>query len=416
MHQGKSNRLNSSMAALVVLACAGGCGAAADDNESTSATGTTGASGTTGATGSGAGGSGPPTSGAGATGSGGGASGSGAGGAGAGGSGGQGSGGAGASSSSGSGGGTGGCPTSAPSGWAGESGHGVATTTGGLGGMTVTATTAEQLVEYAESPDPLIIQISGDIDISGVDIDVASNKTLVGTDPGATLRGRLQVRGKSIDAPIENVIIQNLKIDASSTVDDGIQIHFAHHIWVDHVEIWDALDGNLDVVHGSDLVTVSWCKFHYTSNAPDPAHRFSNLVGHSDNNSDEDTGRLRVSFHHNWWADGVTERMPRVRFGEVHVFNNYYSAAGNNYAVGGGLQARLRVENNTFDGVKDPHIFYEGEPTAQIVASGNAYIGMSDTTRKEAGQGSAFTPPYTVALDAADASLKDVVTRCAGPR
>ncbi|WP_437492324.1 hypothetical protein WME75_17705 [Sorangium sp. So ce1014] len=66
--------------------------------------------------------------------------------------------------------------------------------------------------------------------------------------------------------------------------------------------------------------------------------------------------------------------------------------------------------------MKDPHVFYDGDPTAQIVASGNAYIGMSETTRKDTGQGSAFTPPYTVTLDTADASLKDVVTRCTGPR
>ncbi|WP_437737621.1 pectate lyase family protein [Sorangium sp. So ce1335] len=406
----RSNRFTPWAVALVVLCGAGGCGSSGDDAEAV------GAGGGDGATASGAGASGPSTtvsgagtSGAGTPGSGGGAS-SGAGGEGAGGSGGQ-------SAGSGAGGGaTDGCPAGALVGWAGESGHGVASTTGGLGGRTVTATTAEQLVEYAESAEPLIIQLSGEIDISGVDIDVASNKTLIGMGPGATLLGRLQVRGKSIDAPIQNVVIQNLKINARSTMDDGIQIHFAHHVWVDHVEVWDALDGNLDVVHGSDLVTISWCKFHYTSDAPDPAHRFSNLVGHSDNNADEDTGRLRVTYHHNWWADGVTERMPRVRFGQVHVFNNYYSAAGNNYAIGGGLQARLRVENNTFDGVKDPHIFYDGEPTAQIVASGNAYLGMSDTTRKETGQGSAFTPPYTVTLDTADATLKDAVTRCAGPR
>ncbi|WP_437872811.1 pectate lyase family protein [Sorangium sp. So ce363] len=414
MRYERSNRFTPFAAALVALCGAGGCAASGDDGDATGAggasssgAGTSGPSSTSGgATSSGGTTGGGTTSSSGTTGTGGGAT-SGTGGGGAGGGGGQGAGGSGTVD---------GCPASAPIGWAGESGHGVATTTGGLGGMTVTATTTEQLVEYAESPEPLIIQISGDIDISGVDVDVASNKTLIGASPDATLRGRLQIRGKSIDTPIQNVIIQNLKIDASSTTDDGIQIHFAHHVWVDHVEIWDGLDGNLDVVHGSDLVTVSWCKFHYTSNAPDPAHRFSNLVGHSNNNSDEDTGRLRVTFHHNWWADGVIERMPRVRFGEVHVFNNYYSAAGNNYAIGGGLQARLRIENNYFDGVKDPHVFYDGEPTAQIVASGNAYIGMSDTTRKDAGQGSAFAPPYTVALGTADASLKDVVTRCAGPR
>jgi len=30
-----------------------------------------------------------------------------------------------------------------------------------------------------------------------------------------------------------------------------------------------------------------------------------------------------VTFHHNRFSN-VTERAPRVRFGRVHVFNNYY--------------------------------------------------------------------------------------------
>jgi pectate lyase len=108
--------------------------------------------------------------------------------------------------------------------------------------------------------------------------------------------------------------------------------------------------------------------------------------------------------------------MPRVRFGSVHLYNNYYAARGNNYAIGAGLQALLVIENNYFDGVNDPHLFYDGEPTAQIVASDNTYIGVSDTTAKDTGQGSAFQPPYSAMLAPADAALKDVVTSCAGPQ
>jgi pectate lyase len=62
-------------------------------------------------------------------------------------------------------------------------------------------------------------------------------------------------------------------------------------------------------------------------------HRFSNLVGHSDNNASEDAGRLHVTFHHNWWGQLVHERMPRVRFGRVHVYNNFYNSPGNNYCI-----------------------------------------------------------------------------------
>ncbi len=90
-----------------------------------------------------------------------------------------------------------------------------------------------------------------------------------------------------------------------------------------------------------------------------------------------DRGRLRVTFHHNWWAEGVIERMPRVRFGEIHLFNNYYSSSGNNYAIGAGVEAKVVVESNFFENVNDPHIFYSGEKTAQNDANGNHYVNTT---------------------------------------
>lgn len=74
------------------------------------------------------------------------------------------------------------------------------------------------------------------------------------------------------------------------------------------------------------------------------------------------------------------------------------------------------IENNYFDDVHDPHVFYGGEPTAQIAASGNTYVGASDTSAKDSGQGSAFQPPYAAALETADQALKTIVTGCAGPQ
>src|SRR5262249_55836614 len=210
---------------------------------------------------------------------------------------------------------------------------------------------------------------------------------------GATIRGGLRIRGSS-DEFVHNVIVKNLRVNAAeSDVDgDGVQIHYAHHVWIDHCEVWDASDGNLDIVHGSNWITVSYTKFRYTDAAPKQDHRFSNLVGHSDDNGDEDTDRLKVTFHHDLWAEGVIERMPRVRFGQVHAFNNAYLAEGNNYAIGAGFEAQLLIENNAFVGVKNPHIFYDAEPTAQIVANDNLYEKTSGD--QQSGQGNAFDPPY----------------------
>lgn len=396
-------------AVLALLCAAGGCGPA-DDSGAAGAGGmptagsggetAVGGSGGTGAAAMGGGGTGMGGTGGEATGGMGGTGGVGMGGAG------------------GMGGGSGDCAPGPLIGFAAESGHGVATTTGGGDAAPVVVTTAAALQQAASDPEPKVIHVSGTITIA--QLEIASNKTLLGLGPDATIQGRVRIRGDG-DAPAEmvsNVIVRNLHIDAAtgSNDGDGLQIYYAHHVWIDHVEIHDAADGNFDIVHGSDFITVSWTKLHYTAAAPDPDHRFSNLIGHSDSNAGEDTGRLHVTFHHTWWADNVHERMPRIRFGQVHLFNNYYSATGNNYAIGAAYQARARIENNFFDGVTDPHVFYGGEATAQIVASGNTYAGVSDTSKKDTGQGSAFTPPYSVTLEPAGGALKDIVKKCAGPQ
>ena len=38
-----------------------------------------------------------------------------------------------------------------------------------------------------------------------------------------------------------------------------------HHVWIDHCEVWDAYDGNMDITHGSNWITVSWTKFRYST-------------------------------------------------------------------------------------------------------------------------------------------------------
>lgn len=296
-------------------------------------------------------------------------------------------------------------------GWAAVSGDGVTTTTGGAAGRVVRPTSAQQLVDYAASDEPLIIEIVGTFAVPRLQVN--SDKTLVGVGDQATLQGGIRIRGAS-DAFVSNVIVRNLHVNAAtSDVDgDGMQIYYAHHVWIDHCELYDAPDGNLDIVHAASWVTVSWTSFRYTAAAPDPNHRFSNLIGHTDGN-DEDIDRLKVSFHHCHWSDGVVERMPRVRYGKVHVWNSLYDAHGNHYAVGAGFAAQLLLEANFFDGVNDPHIFYDGEPTAQIVATGNEYA--SSTGAQDTGQGSAFVPPYVYALVPAS-GVAALVAASAGPR
>jgi pectate lyase len=321
--------------------------------------------------------------------------------------------------SSGAGGGTvdsgppGTCPT-ALVGWATVSGDGVTSTTGGGNAAPVRPTTAAQLLAYASDGTARVIEISGTFAVP--DLDVASNKTIVGIGNNATINGGIRIRGDS-STPVSNVIIRNLRINGATTAvdSDAVQVYFAHHVWIDHCEIWDGLDGNLDMSHAVNWVTVSWTKFRYTAAIPD--HRFSSLIGHSDDNASEDNGRLKVTFHHNWWAEQVIERMPRVRFGQVHVFNNYYSSTGNNYCVRAGASAHLLVEGNYFDGVNSPHEFNSSadEMTASITARNNTYNGGGGN-RVTGGGGTPFTSvPYSATIESA-AGIPASVKACAGPR
>jgi pectate lyase len=301
------------------------------------------------------------------------------------------------------------------------SGDNVSGTTGGGNIAPVRPTTVAELEMYASDASPRVIEVAGTFAVPR--LDVASNKTLVGIGKNATINGGVRIRGTSSE-PVTNVIVKNLRVNGATTdVDnDAMQIYFAHHVWIDHCEIWDGPDGNLDMSHAINWVTVSWTKFRYTTEYKRPSgetadHRFSSLIGHSDDNASEDTNRLKVSFHHNWWAELVIERMPRVRFGQVHVFSNYFSSTGNNYCVRAGANARLLVEGNYFDGVNSPHEFNSpaDEMTASITERNNEYQATTGN-RVSGGMGTAFSSaPYPATIEPA-AGIPSVVKACAGPR
>jgi pectate lyase len=287
-------------------------------------------------------------------------------------------------------------------GWASVSGDGVSTTTGGDGGNTVSVSSASELQAQASGSSARIIQVSGTIGVN--ELDVGSNKTIVGVG-GATLNGGINIGDES------NVIIRNLNINGrNSTADgDGIHVQRSHHVWIDHVNIWDASDGNLDINDSSNWITVSWSIFSYSSNPPDDNHRYSNLIGSGDGVT-TDRGRLKITWHHNWWSDRVHERMPRVRFGQVHVFNNFYSSSGNNYCIRAGVEANILVENNYFENVDTPH---EIDASGAIInANGNTYSGTTGATDES---GSAFTPPYPYTLEAPEAA-RSAIQSNAGPQ
>lgn len=252
-----------------------------------------------------------------------------------------------------------------------------------------------------------------------ISIAVGSNTSLIGLGSNAGIEnGQIQVKN------VENVIIRNLsftdafdhfpqwdpkdsfKLDSATTgcrqdyVDDtagphlcpggrwnseydNVQVYNAAHVWVDHCTFSDGRnhddnfpsvfapphvgydylvqhhDGAVDVTGASDFVTISYNHFKN--------HDKTNLLGSSNTvTSDNGWEALSITVAYNRY-ENAGQRLPRVRFGKVHVFNNYcsgrigylgdYAPTDDTriptdrflYGIGIGHLAKLFVENNVFE-------------------------------------------------------------------
>lgn len=248
-------------------------------------------------------------------------------------------------------------------------------------------------------------RISAAAQAQRVHILVPPNTTIVGTGADATLVGAwLDIRPAGVsegNAPM-NVIVRNLALEDAAdcfpewSPDDGptgnwnsqydaISVRNATHVWIDHDRFADVRtrdeiaptifnhrvqvhDGLVDITNESDCVTVSWNIF--------TEHDKTMLIGNSDG-AIADRGRLRVTLHHNFF-DGVGQRAPRVRFGQVHVFDNLYRADVNtNYhsSWGIGIESRVVAENNVFDMSASyrPMEVIDTKKGTRITASGNCW-------------------------------------------
>ncbi|MFE1290019.1 polysaccharide lyase family 1 protein [Streptomyces sp. NPDC058751] len=211
-------------------------------------------------------------------------------------------------------------------------------TTGGGGASAVTVTTLAAFKTAVTGDTAKVVKVSGLIPLSG-QIDIGSNTTVlgVGSSSGFT-GGGLRLK------KVTNVVVRNLNISKPVAPADGITVQASTKVWIDHNAFSadrdhdkDYYDGLVDITHASDQVTVSWNTFKN--------HYKGSLVGHSDNNTAEDTGHLRVTYHHNWF-DNVNSRIPSLRFGTGHFYDNYVVGAAT--AVHSRMGAQMLVENNVF--------------------------------------------------------------------
>ena len=301
-------------------------------------------------------------------------------------------------------------PTPTPSGgtaglvgFAAISGNGHGPTTGGAGGPTVTVTSLAQLQTEAANTGPEIIRVNGLFTGSG-EVSVASNKSIIGVGSGSGLVGiGLKVKNGF------NVIIRNMnisKVTAASGDGDAIHIETSDHIWVDHNNLFsdmnngkDFYDGLVDITHAGDFVTVSWNTIH--------DHFKVSLVGHSDSNGSEDTGHLRVTYHHNLFQN-FDARTPSLRFGTGHVFNNFFSNGSTGVHSRDGAQ--MLVQNNVFRSVTTPIETTNDSPDGFVNQSGNDFGGGINQITQT---GTFTSPPYSFSLDATS-SVQSIVASGAG--
>jgi pectate lyase len=286
----------------------------------------------------------------------------------------------------------------------------------------VSVTTLADLNTALTGETPAVVQIVGTT-IAG-NVRVGSNKTLVGICGGA-VQGSIRISGSY------NVIVRNLTIVGNNCMDaaavnakdcsagaDAVTISNSHHVWFDHDDVSDGSDGNLDINQAADFITLSWSKFHYSTRRVDPAgaaggHEFSDLIGSSDN-STSDAGHLHVTWHHDWWGANAYERMPRVRFGQIHLFDNLWTSTGNSYCIGLGVGASILAENNIFRGVNEPfNVTSYADATSVLEPRANLFEAIKGNTAGVGG--AAFTPPYDYTTELPCVAATEIIAQ-SGPQ
>lgn len=201
----------------------------------------------------------------------------------------------------------------------------------------------------------IVFQVSGTIHLSSY-LSVSSFKTIDG-------RGqKIKLTGKGLRLKeCEHVIVCNLEFEGGRGPDvDGIQIKpKSQHIWIDRCTLRDYDDGLIDITRESTDITISRYVLQFPSLG---SHSFSStfnlfLFNHSRcrcHFAQHDKTMLigadpthigdrciRVTIHHCFF-DGTRQRHPRVRFGKVHLYNNYTRNWGI-YAVCASVESQVTM-------------------------------------------------------------------------
>ncbi|KAI8820953.1 polysaccharide lyase family 1 protein, partial [Fimicolochytrium jonesii] len=262
-------------------------------------------------------------------------------------------------------------------------------TTGGATGPTTHVSDLASLTAALSSTSPKTIILTGLLDLTAIrQLHINSHTTLLGSP---TIPSGFTGGGLAITKNTTNVIVRNLHFTKPVGI-DSIQIQQSSHVWIDHNTFSsdrdhgkDFYDGLLDITHAGDYITVSWNAFS--------DHFKVSLVGASDDDGDEDTGRLHVTYHHNHFHS-VGSRTPSLRFGTGHVYNNLFEDMSS--GVHSRMGARVLVENNIFANVTTPVFTTGSKVDGEVLERGNEFgEGKVEITKVAEG----MTVPYGYVMD-----------------
>lgn len=173
--------------------------------------------------------------------------------------------------------------------------------------------------------------------------------TIEGVGPGAGFSGWGIGSGDNSDTEFRN-------LNFADYVEDAIGFENAKKLWVHNNNFYSGYNpkdstAERDKLHGDgscDLrecnnVTVSYNHFDGTDK--------TSLIG-SSSTSRESTGN--ITFHHNFF-DGTSQRTPRVRWHNIHAYNNYYYNT-KAYGIGATCNCSIFAENNYFEDAASPFL------------------------------------------------------------
>ncbi len=253
--------------------------------------------------------------------------------------------------------------------------------TGGALGSTSEASTLSDLQSLLGDTLPRVVKFTGDLS-GNAKINIKSNKTLIGV-------GTAHLRGIALSInQARNIIVRNItisKVRDTLNTNDAFEINGgSKNIVIDHCELFsdrdhgkDYYDGLLDIKNGSTFITVAWTSLH--------DHYKACLISSGDDQYIDTVAR--ITFHHNYFFN-IESRLPLIRFGKAHIFNNYYKNCSD--AINTRMGACVRVEKNFFENVGKA-VFSDYSPILGNVYLIDNHFGSSSFITSPISE---FTPPY----------------------